>query len=109
VISVDVYSAVVSVATVALYSSYGLPIAARLIARARGLDPVRGPWNLGRWSTLNAVVALSWIVFITSVFVLPPNEIAGKALGVSFLVLLAIWGFVAGHRFDGPQVQFGLD
>jgi len=106
VVSVDLYSAVVSVATVALYISYGLPIAARLYSRVRGRKDERGPWHLGRFSSLNAVIALCWIVFITIVFVLPPNEIAGKALGIAFVLLLLTWWFVARKHFAGPQIKF---
>jgi amino acid transporter len=105
-VSVDVYSAVVSVATIALYLSYGLPIAARLWVRWRGADETVGPWNLGRLSTLNAAVAVAWIAFITAVFVLPPNGRAGKVMLGALAVLGAIWFGRARHRFVGPKVWF---
>jgi amino acid transporter len=105
-VSVAVYSAVVSVATIALYVSYGLPIAARLWARAHGGDRVRGPWHLGRLSTLNAGVALAWIVFITVVFVLPPNDKAGKVMLGALALLVGVWLAAARERFVGPKVSF---
>lgn len=104
VFSVDVYSAVVSIATIALYISYGLPILARLYARAKGTDHSTGPWNLGKFSTFNAVIALAWILFITTLFVLPPNDQAGKVIAVCTVVLVAIWGFRARTHFKGPKI-----
>src|ERR1019366_5557027 len=44
------YSAVLSIAVIALYISYGLPIVARMWARMRGDGGEIGPWNLGGWS-----------------------------------------------------------
>jgi amino acid transporter len=106
VISVSLYSAVVSVATLGLYCSYGLPIAARLFARAKGRDRVRGPWQLGGFSTINAAIALGWIFFIVVVFVLPPNDAAGRALGGVFVFLVVVWLLVARRRFKGPKLEF---
>ncbi len=105
VASVSLYSAVVSVATLGLYCSYALPIFARLLARARGRDAVRGPWHLGAFSTINAAIALCWICFIVVVFVLPPNAAAGQALGGVFVFLVLVWFFVARQRFVGPKIE----
>ena len=106
VVSVDLYSAVVSMATIALYISYGLPIFARVWVRIK--DPTRdsvGPWHLGKWSTLNAIVALMWVLFITVVFILPPNLQAGKMI-LGCLVFFSLnWFFWVRHRFEGPKVK----
>lgn len=104
-LSVKLYTAVVSIAVIALYISYGLPIAARLYARYRGHDGPPGPWNLGRFSIPVAVVALLWICFITTVFMLPPNDAAASGVGLSFVVLLAIWFLRAKKHFPGPKVH----
>src|SRR5678815_1089654 len=77
------YSVIVSISTLGLYAAYGLPIL--LVVRARGQGRhVNGPWNLGRWSHWINLAALIWIVFITVLFVLPPNLLAGE----TFLGLL---------------------
>ena len=106
-IKVDVYAAVTSVAVIALYFSYGLPILARLIVRFRhkGRD-TQGPWNLGRFSTINAIVAVTWIAFISTLFVLPPNDQAGKVMLGCTVFLVLNWFFIARKRFAGPKVQF---
>lgn len=108
VLSVDLYTAVVSIATIALYISYGLPIYARLLGRLKlgrmkKLKDEPGPWHLGSWSTPVAYLGLIWICFIVVVFVLPPNQQAGIAMGVLFALLCLIWFFVARHKFQGPK------
>ncbi len=105
-LSVSVYSAIVGIATISLYISYGIPIFARLVARQRGEDRVKGPWNLGRFSTLNSIVAITWISIITVVFVLPPNEQAAYVVAGCLAALIAIWAIVARKRFVGPKINF---
>lgn len=102
-VSVAVYSAVVSIAVIALYISYGMPIAARLYRRMRGLPDEVGPWTLGRFSTFTSVVAVLWIGFICVVFVLPPNQIAGQIVSGFIIFLLLTWFLVSRRGFKGPK------
>jgi amino acid transporter len=102
-LSLELHSAVVSIAVIALYISYGLPICARLYSRfVIGKDEI-GPWNLGKFSTFNAVIAIIWILFISVIFVLPPNQSAGKLMLFCVTVLLVIWFGVARKKFKGPK------
>lgn len=101
-VSVSAEAAVTSVAVVALYVSYGLPIAARVYTRWKGRADERGPWDLGRWSNPIAIIGLSWICFISVLFIIPPNEIAGKVLGSLLVIVLALWFTVAKKKFKGP-------
>lgn len=102
-VSIKDYSAVLSIAVICLYLSYGLPIVARLYARLTGKGGEIGPWNLGVFSTPIAVVAILWIAFISVVFVLPPNQQAGQMMLKVIIVLLAIWFFWSRARFKGPK------
>ncbi len=102
-VSVTNYSAILSIAVICLYLSYGLPIVARMYARFTGKGGEIGPWNLGRFSTIIAVVAILWIAFISVVFVLPPNEQAGWMMLKVLAVLLAIWFFWSRTHFKGPK------
>jgi amino acid transporter len=102
-VMVKEYSAVLSIAVIALYISYGLPIVARMWARLRGRGGEIGPWNLGRWSSLVAVTAILWIAGICVVFVLPPNEQAGEMLAGVCGVLLLIWFGWSRKHFAGPK------
>ena len=100
----QVYSAMVALSTIALYASYGLPIALGLRARRQGLWTVRGPWHLGRWSSLVNILAVGWIAVIAVLFVLPPNLLAGYTFA-GCVVLLAVYWFAAmKRRFRGPPV-----
>ncbi len=101
--SVKAESAVTSVAVIALYLSYGMPIAARLYVRAKGKPDERGPWDLGSFSNPVAVTGLVWICFVSVIFVIPPNEIAGKVLAVFFAIVLVIWFARAKGHFKGPK------
>ena len=103
VLSVSLYTAVVSIATIALYISYGLPMYARLRGRIENKKDEPGPWKLGKWSTPITVLGLAWICFIVVVFVLPPNEQAGIVMAVFFILLILIWFFVARKHFKGPK------
>ncbi len=102
-VSVKNYSSILSIAVISLYLSYGLPIVARLYARFTGKGGEIGPWHLGSFSTLIAVVAILWIVFISVVFILPPNEQAGQMMLKVLAVLLGIWFFWSRARFKGPK------
>jgi len=103
VLSVRFYSAVVSIATIALYVSYGLPIVARLKYRfTKGSDTI-GPWNLGKLSNLISIIAIAWICFIIVLFTLPPNEQAGKILGGILIFFFLMWHFEARKNFPGPK------
>lgn len=106
-LSVKAYSAVLSIATISLYLSYGMPIAARVWARLTGRPDATGPWNLGAFSTAVAAVAVVWIALMTVIFVLPPNEQAGQVMGGLFVVLLAIWFGWSKKRFVGPKYHPG--
>jgi amino acid transporter len=97
------YSAVLSIAVIALYISYGLPIVARMYARLKGKGGEIGPWNLGRFSSAIAVVSILWIAAICVVFILPPNQQAGQMLAAVSGVLLLVWFGWSRKNFAGPK------
>ena len=104
------YAAVTSVAVIGLYIAYVLPTFLRLKAGDRF---ERGPWHLGRWSRPIGIIAVSWVVFITVLFMLPqisPIEAATfNYTPVAVLVVLGfagIWWMVSAKNwFTGPRVQ----
>jgi amino acid transporter len=101
-ISADGYEAVVALSTVALYASYGLPIAAGLWARKSGRWQRRGPWDLGRHSAWLNVLALAWVAVAIVLFVIPPNQLAGYTFGGTLLLLGVYWFGYMRKRFKGP-------
>ncbi|MFL5312706.1 MAG: amino acid permease [Myxococcales bacterium] len=100
----DAYSAMTALSTIALYASYGLPIWVGLRARRSGRWTRVGPWHLGRWSTAVNVAALLWIVALTILFVLPPNQVAGYTFAGALALICAWWFLWMRSRFKGPPV-----
>jgi amino acid permease (GABA permease) len=104
------YAAVISIATIALYVAYGIPILLRLRA---GSSFQPGPWNLGRWSRPVGIIAVVWIAFISILFILPqaaPINIttfnyAIVAVGAVLLFSGGYWMLSARNWFKGPVAQ----
>jgi amino acid transporter len=97
---------VTSISTICLYLAYGIPVLLNLRNRLRGtgehMTPSVAPWSLGPWSSLINVIAIVWIVIITIVFMLPPNELVlWTMIGVA-IVLIAVWMLFARRNFRGP-------
>lgn len=100
---------VTSISTICLYLAYGIPVYLNLRNRIRGRGPSMTPelaaWSLGRWSSLVNTIAIAWIVVITIVFMLPPNELVlWTMLGVALLLTALWWGRARG-RFVGQRTD----
>ena len=101
------YTVVVAVSTTALYVAYGLPIYLNLRNKLRKqgefTTPKTAPWSLRNWGILINILAIAWIVFITILFSIPPNELAGWSIILVALFMLIYWQVDAKHRFKGPS------
>ncbi len=103
------YVAITSIATIALYVSYVIPILLRL----RTPNFQRGPWHLGAWSRPIGVISVLWVVFISILFMLPTiNPITAVTFNytpvvvLGTLVILVIWWMASvRHWFKGPHIQ----
>src|SRR5207302_1461576 len=104
-----VLRAMTALSTIALYASYGLPIAAGLWARATGRWKERGPWDLGRHSLWVNLLSLLWIAVLTALFVLPPNQIAGLTFAGCLVLLALFWFLWMRRRFRGPKVALAAE
>jgi amino acid permease (GABA permease) len=108
--NVTAYAAVTSIAVIGLYIAYVLPTFLRLRAGDRFQ---RGPWHLGRWSRPIGIIAVTWVAFITVLFMLPqvsPVEVG--TFNYTPVAVLAVLGFAgiwwlvsAKNWFTGPRVQ----
>jgi amino acid permease (GABA permease) len=104
------YAAVTSVAVIGLYIAYVLPTFLRL---RQGASFARGPWHLGRWSTPVGVIAVTWVVIITILFILPTaSPVTVKNFNYTIVAVAVVLGFagiywvVSARRwFTGPRVQ----
>ncbi len=104
------YAAVTSIAVIGLYIAYVLPTFLRL---RLGAAFERGPWHLGRWSYLIGWIAVTWVAFITILFMLPTaSPITVKDFNYTVVAVLVVIGFAgiywavsARNWFTGPKVQ----
>src|SRR5438128_1627743 len=100
------YTVVTSISTVTLYLAYVIPIFLNWRNRRRGRGEfatrATAPWSLGRLGPAVNAVAIVWVVVITIVFVLPPNELVLWTMLLLVLALAAYWRISAGRRFVGP-------
>jgi amino acid transporter len=97
------YSVIVSISTIGLYVSYGIPILLGILAHRHGKWRHRGPWHLGKWSLPNAVIAVLWIAFISVLFVAPPNQLTGYTFAGLACFLITYYFVNVRHWFRGPQ------
>jgi amino acid transporter len=107
------FTVLTSASTITLYLAYGIPIFLNLRNRLRGRGefgtPQTAPWNLGRKATFVNLVAVAWILFITVVFALPPNELVLWTTLLFFLFLAGYWLVRARRRFRGPATSDSLE
>lgn len=96
------YSVVTSISVIGLYFSYTIPVFLALRARRANGAGERGPWHLGRYSSIVNVIAILWVAFISVILSLPDNGRAGKTIA-AVTVLLVLWYVLRErHRFTGP-------
>ena len=108
------YYAVTSIAVIGLYVAYVLPTFLRL---RLGSAFNRGPWHLGRWSRPIGIIAVTWVVIITILFMLPAaSPITWKTFNYTVIAVVVVLGFAtiywlvsARKWFTGPKVQGSAD
>jgi amino acid transporter len=102
-----VYSVIVAVSTTALYLAYGLPIYLnlrnKLQKKGEYTTTETAPWSLKGFGVIINILALLWIVFITILFSIPPNELAGWSIIILAIFMFIYWQLDAKHRFTGPK------
>jgi amino acid transporter len=101
-----VYSVIVAVSTTALYLAYGIPIFLnlrnKLGKKGEYTTPKTAPWSLRGLGPVVNVIALFWIVVITILFSIPPNELAGWSIIILAFFMFVYWQLDAKKRFKGP-------
>ena len=98
----DAYPVVTSISVIGLYISYVIPIFLSLRRGRKAILERRGPWHLGRYSKAVAVVALTWVAFISIILSLPDDMRAGKAIATLAVLLVVLYIARERKRFPGP-------
>ncbi|MBI4673702.1 MAG: amino acid permease [Chloroflexi bacterium] len=101
------YFVVTSISTITLYLAYMFPTYLNWRNKRRNqgehTSNVNAPWNLKQWGPIINVIAMVWIIIISILFVLPPNELVLWTM-VTVGVLLAVYWFgFERSRFKGPR------
>lgn len=103
------YTVVTSISTMALYLAYAIPIYLNWRNRRRGYGEFTSreaaPWNLGRAGPALNLVAIVWVGFITMLFSIPPNELAGLTMLALAAILYCYWRMRQSARFRGPALR----
>jgi len=94
---------VTSLAVIALYLAYAIPIVLAWRARRRGSNwPAAAVWSLGRWGAAVNVIAIAWAAFLCVVLTMPPNQLAGETLAGLLAALGILYAAIARRKFTGP-------
>jgi len=98
---------VTSISTITLYLAYMFPIYLNLRNRRRGQGEFTtaetAPWNLGKWGPVLNVIAILWVLVISVIFSLPPNELVLWSMVGLTVLLLLYWQLSAKRSFKGPS------
>src|SRR5919109_728123 len=100
------FSVVTSISTITLYLAYVIPVWLNWRNRRRRTGEyatrATAPWSLGRFGPAVNVVAIVWVVVISVVFALPPNELVLWTMLLLGGLLALYWALSARRRFVGP-------
>jgi amino acid transporter len=101
------YFVVTSISTITLYLAYMFPIYLNWRNKRSNTGEhtsnVNAPWNLKQWGPLVNILAIGWIILISILFILPPNELVLWTM-LTVAVLLAVYWFgFERSRFKGPR------
>jgi hypothetical protein len=103
------FNAAITIIVIGLYTAYAIPVFLRLRLGDRFQ---RGPWQLGRWSSVVGWTAVVWVVAADILFVLPETNPVFSAstfpytLPVFVVVIggAALWWKVSAKKwFVGPR------
>lgn len=110
------FNAIISLATVALYVSYIIPIFCLVLKRFSSEKIAWGPWTLGRYGPAINIFALCYGVFICIFLPFPSQQpitsvnmnYAAPVFGFVMLVAIMDW-FLRGKKFyNGPKKEIDL-
>jgi amino acid transporter len=100
------YYVVTSISTITLYLAYMFPIYLNWRNRRRGqgeyTTPATAAWSLGQWGPTLNVIAIVWVLFLTVIFSLPPNELVLWTMLALTVGLVLYWQLGAKSSFVGP-------
>jgi choline transport protein len=108
--STTAFLAILSLATLALYISYTIPILFVLLRKLEGRPPNYGPFRLGSWGIPINIFALVWCIFTIIWLPFPVSlpvtkttmNYAAPVWGAGLIIALVDWFFSGHKRFRIP-------
>ncbi|KAK4958004.1 polyamine transporter tpo5 [Elasticomyces elasticus] len=101
--NVQTISAIYNATAPALDCSYMAVVALKLWYE-KELKPVKGPFNLGRWSKPINYIALTWVSIISVVLIFPPiSPVTAANMNYAICVLAFIAAFALGWWYLGAR------
>ena len=101
------YFVVTSISTITLYLAYGIPIYLNWRNKRRKQGEFTtlktAPWNMKGLGPLVNIISFIWIIFITILFILPPNELVLWTMIALAVIMVLYWQLDAKKRFKGPK------
>jgi amino acid transporter len=101
------YFVVTSISVITLYLAYMFPIYLNWRNKRKGTGeyttPETAPWSLGSWGPLLNVISIIWVLFLTVIFSLPPNELVLWTMLALTVALMLYWQVSAKRTFVGPS------
>jgi L-asparagine transporter-like permease len=98
---------VTSISTITLYLAYGIPVYLnwRNKRRKQGeyTTEKTSPWSLKKWGPVINLISVVWVIFITILFILPPNELVLWTMVLLAICLVLYWQLYAKRHFTGPK------
>jgi amino acid transporter len=97
------YTTIVSVTVIFLFLSFAVPITMGLV-HFGGKWSKMGPWDIGGWYRLVALLSIAAMALIFVIGIQPPNDNA-LWITVGFLIVTAlVWFGFERRRFQGPPI-----
>lgn len=100
----EAFSVLAAGCAVFLYISYIMPVVSGLLAEGRTWNK-KGPFSLGAWSKVVAVLAMIGGVILAWVGMQPPNDKVGTLTFGLIIALLLVWFLYARKHFAGPPTD----
>ncbi|KAJ5092463.1 hypothetical protein NUU61_007333 [Penicillium alfredii] len=114
--STSAFNAIISASVVALDLSYGMPIAINCLQGRKALPDRK--WKLpSAIGWIADLIALSYIILTTVLFVFPPStKVTGSSMNYciaafAVIIIISVFQWIVDGRknFTGPRVDFAID
>ena len=86
-----------------LYLSYVMPVGAGLLAEGKSWTQ-KGPFQLGGFSKIFAVISILGALLLFWIGVQPPNDALIQYTGILLAIMAVCWFGLARKRFPGPPI-----